>query len=440
MGWFTSRKHKLDRGTTIDADFIPYDNKGYIIHLDGFGCSSDFSNIVTPHGQAQAYKLVRDIRMVINRRAGIFRNGKVWILDEDGNEPTTEEANNARKLLLNPNPLQTWTDFYIQQKVYKYIFGYCPVYKLRPVGMPGISALYNILPLIFEEKHTGQLYMQSDINNIISSYYLNYGGEKISLRVEDVYIAKDTTVNLDPNCFLPESRLTALQYDAALVRALGDARFTMVEKRGALGILSNDTKDAAGHLPVTDEEKKQIQREYSKYGLSTHKNQLIITDANLKWQQMAISTKDLMLLELGEDAKIQIADMFDYPAELLSSIKGTTYANKREAKKSLYEDVALPEAVSDSEQLTRELELESCRIEIDFSEVPVLQEDEKMRAETLRNTISALDTAYAKGIISILEYRTELSNLIEIEPEDIPDENNGQEANQETETGSGEND
>lgn len=410
----------IDRGATTSADFIPVDADGHIIHLGCFGNPEDFSNIHTPMGQALAYRIVSPVRTIINRRASAFGNGRIWVLDKDGNEPSTTEANEARNLLLQPNPLQTWEEFYIQQKIYKNIFGFCPVYKVRPIGFTSVKALYNILPIIFSVELTGKLYMQTDIKNIIKSYKITFEGKEEVLEIDDVYISKDISTNVECFKVIPESRLCSLRYESAISNALGDAKFTMVAKRGALGILSNESKDSIGIKPISKEERQSIKREYRNYGLTYDNEQVIITEANLKWQQMAISTKELMLIELGDDATMRIADAYDYPYELLGSIKGVTFSNKLEAKKQFYQDAVVPEAKSDEKALTKFLGLKNCHVEIDFSEVPVLQEDKKLNSETLDITITALRKAYEIDLVSIEECRQELSNIMKIDPKKIP--------------------
>jgi hypothetical protein len=400
-------------------DFIPVNDKGDVINFRDFGCTSDFSNIATMEGQELAYSIVQPIKTIINRRSAVFGNGKLWILDKNGNEVNTTEANEARALLKNPNPTQTWTDFYLQQKVYKYVFGYCPIYLLRPAGMKKVSAIYNILPTIFLVEFTRKLYQQTDIKEIIKSYKIAHNGMVSELSIDDVYISRDLSLSLDPYELLPESRLCAMQYETALVHALGEAKYTMVSRRGALGILSNEAKDSVGALPLDPTEKKEIQDEYKRYGLSTSKNQIIITNANLKWQQMGISTRDLMLVELGDDTVMKIADAYDYPYELLGNTRGVTFANKNEAKKQFYNDVVIPEATADSEALTKLLELKNCHVDIDFSNVPVLQDDRKQKAETLSTTVGALSAALNANIISVEEYREELSKIIDIDPKNI---------------------
>jgi phage portal protein BeeE len=416
-------------------DFAPYNDKGGVIMFSGFGDTGDFSNIKTAEGQASAYQLVHAVRTVINRCSTPFGNGEVWVLDKNGNEVKTREATEAAALLKNPNPTQTWVEFYVQQNIYKRVFGYCPVYAVRPVGLRMVAALYNVLPLIFSVEYTGKLYNQTSIADIVKSYRIAHNGVSMELPIEDVYINRDDTASMDTVELLPDSRLCSLRYESALALSLSDAKYAIVARRGALGILTNETHDAVGSVPLSPEEKKDVQEDYSRYGLSTQKNQIVISSANLRWQQIGLGVRDLMLNEQGEDVKMQLADAYDYPYEMLGSTRGVTFANKNEAKKQFYNDTVIPSAKKDSEALTKFLGLENCRVDISFSKVPALQADKKQQAETLSTTIAALGSAYREGAISMEEYRKELSNLIDIDPGVIPEKPDTQNEQQPKDTG-----
>jgi phage portal protein BeeE len=255
--------------------------------------------------------------------------------------------------------------------------------------------------------------------------------------VEDVYISRDASASMEAISLLPDSRLCSLQHEVALARALSEAKYAIVARRGALGILSNESHDAGGHIPLQPEEKKAVQDEYLRYGLSTKQNQIIITDANLRWQQIGLSVRELMLVELGEDTKMQLADAYDYPYEMLGSTRGVTFANKNEAKKQFYNDTVIPEASEDGAALTKFLQLEGGHVEIDFSKVTVLQEDKQKKAATLNTTVSALGSAYREGVISVEEYRKELSDLIDIDPDAVPEQQPTNENENEQQQGTG---
>jgi hypothetical protein len=111
-----------------------------------------------------------------------------------------------------------------------------------------------------------------------------------------------------------------------------EARNVLITRKGALGILSNQTRDAAGSKPLKEGEKKEVQEDFQKYGLGKDQYQVIITNANLKWQPMTFSTKDLMLMEELEDSTRAIADNLDYPMYLLGFKEGSTFSNVGEQR------------------------------------------------------------------------------------------------------------
>lgn len=423
MSWLDKGLSKLGLAR---INFIPSDANGNTIDIVGdSSCVMGWDDINTHIGQAIAYHTISPLQSIINKRSSLFQNGKVWVIDKDGNEPTTQEAERVRKLLKNPNPLQTWSEFYIQQKVYKYVFGYCPVYAVRGKLDNLPIALYNILPEIFNVETTGKLHKQIYIEDIIKSYYLKYGDEKIYLNINDVCILKDVTPCLETikeNSeneinILPHSRLIALRFEAAICEKLSEAKYVITAKRGALGILSNDATDAGGNTALPKDEKENLQKEFARsYGLSLAQAQVIITRANLKWQQMSLSVRELQLIELTEDAVKQMSDAYDCPYELLANITGVTYANKNEAKKSIYQDIVIPESKDDAEALTKLLMLDNLIINIDYYHVAIMQEDLQRRSTTITTIINGLNSATQSGLIDRFEARKELSKYIDIDP------------------------
>ena len=61
------------------------------------------------------------------------------------------------------------------------------------------------------------------------------------------------------------------------------------------------------------------------------------------------------------------------------------------------------------------------KIRVDYTDVEALQKDRKSEADTLNNIINALNNALKVDGISMLEYRTVLSEYLDINPEEIPE-------------------
>lgn len=377
---------------------------------DGDVCSPGFEiNLESFDGIDVAYKKCSTIQTITNRAAMSMSNGKWWIVDKSDND-VSDKYKDLQRLLLKPNPIQSWTEFIIQMDVYRQLYGEVFIWAVKPVGysVQEASALWVINPSYISIEQTGRMYLQSDIDSIVLKYYLGYGKEKVELDKDCLLHIRDTNQNLafGPDNIRGISRLHGLYYPVRNIIQAEEAIYSLNRDRGAQGILSNETKDNIGSIAVTEEEKKEIQRYYhSRYGLSEGQSKIIITNANLKWQQMSYNVKDLMLFE-GISKNIQtLTDAFGYPYELLANDNGATYVNKAEAKKWFYQDTVIPISKVYAEKFSKFFQLDNDSIYIDFSDVECLKESEKEAADALYRKNEAMRIAYEKGVVSKAEWR-----------------------------------
>lgn len=358
----------------------------------------------------KAYEMCPPVNAIINKKAQAYINGKTWVLNLDGNqknkEATTTDAKKLQTLFKKPNPLQSWKQFEAQGYIYQQLFGYTIVLPIKPVGFKeniDATALWNIPPSMVDIEETNKLFYQSDTTGMIKQVVLNYKGTRTILNVEDIYIMKDFTPSFC-SLIIPDSRIHALELPINNIIGAYESRNVLINYRGALGILSQDPGGGAyGTIPMTDAQKENLQNEFRRYGLSNHQWQFIITSATLKWQQMGVSTKDLMLFEEIEADTMAICDSYSYPYQLMSSAKGTTFSNLNEGKKLLYQDATMPEAESMYEQWNQLFNTAKYGIYIDkdYSHVAVLQED-KQQAATARKTFDdAMLIEFQNGLITL---------------------------------------
>jgi hypothetical protein len=135
----------------------------------------------------------------------------------------------------------------------------------------------------------------------------------------------------------------------------------LINRRGALGILSNNGKDVNGTLPLDPEEKKALEEDFKRYGIRKEQVQMIITNAALSWQQMGYPTKELMLFEEIEDDIMRMCDTYSYPYRLLSSNQANSLGGT-DAKvfdKRLYQAAIIPESESMYDQWNDFFDLET---------------------------------------------------------------------------------
>lgn len=399
---------------SMTGDIPIYDT---LKHIDFFSyvgdnCTPGFTiQLSCFDGLEEAFKKCSPLSTIINRNAMAMANAKWWLTDNE-TDSEVKGYDNIKRLLKNPNPLQSWTEFMIQLDTYRQLYGEVFVYAPTGLGfsIQDAMALLVINPRYIEIKQTNKLYFQNDIDEIIEAYYLNIDGTRKELNKSNVLHIKDTYQNL---CFNSmnirgASRISGLEYPIRNIIQAQEAVYSLNKDRGAQGILANSSSDSLGAMPLNEEEKKNIQKQFlGRYGLRDGQGKVIITDASLRWQQMSFNVKDLMLFEGIKSNIEQMADAFSYPFELLANQNGTTYNNKNEAKKILYQDNTIPVSKIYNECFTSFFGLNNTNISLyaDFSEVECLQEGEKEKATALNMKITALSKAYHDGIITLEEYR-----------------------------------
>ena len=354
----------------------------------------------------KAYVKCPPLTAIINKKAQAYINGKTWIMDEQGKESVSLFSNKIKKLLAKPNPLQSWKQFEAQNYIYQQIFGFCIVLPIIPVGWKGnenASSIWNIPGNMIVPKETSKIFYQTDLSGILEKITLVYKGVTSELPLDKIYIFKDFTPSFNSLIF-PESRICSLELPINNIIGAYESRNVLINYRGALGIISNNQKDAAGYIPLKENDKIQLQKDFLRYGLKGQQWKFIITSADLKWQSMSVPTKDLMLFEEVTDNTMAACDAYNYPYPLMSSARTNSLggSNADPNKKLLYQDAIIPESESmyDQWNIFFKCAENKVRMEKDYSHVAVLQAD-KGQTATARNTMGqALDREFKNNWIT----------------------------------------
>lgn len=372
-------------------------------------------NLDDMHGLREAYCKCSPVSTIINRLASSMANGKWWIVDKNNNcVSDSTKYRSIAELLKRPNPLQTWTEFINQLDIYRPLYGITYVYANVSIGMlspADASSLWAINPeRIKPVFKTNVIYFANKVEDIIEKYVITVGNTTIDVDPKHILVIRDSfgaIQSFDKPHSL--SRIKGLKNEVRNIIQAQEAIYSLNKDRGAQGIITNKTKDASGSMPLTPDEKKQIQDQYKKqFGLSENQAKIIITDSDLGWQQLTFSVKDLMLFEGIKQNIESVSDALNYPFELLANQKGTTFENRAEAIKYLYQDNIIPTSNLYEEKFSEFFGLDEVKIEIDFSDVEYLKEAEKEKAEAYFKKNQGLQIAYKLGVITKEEYRIEL--------------------------------
>lgn len=359
-----------------------------------------------------AYNLCPPLKAIIAKRAKAFNSGKLGIVNHSTGKPATGRAE-LKALLDRPNVLQSGDQFFAQQNIYIDIFGYCPVLKVTPAGMPDtVTSIWNIPPWLFDIEYTTKWLQQFSIDGIYKDFYIFWNGERVKLDAKNLGFIFDDGIGTetDSNLTIPDSRLVSLEYPVSNIVAAYKSRNTLITKRGAIGILSNEAEDESGNVALRPGEKEGIQKDFAKYGLVGQPFQIIVSDAKLKWQQMGFPTSELMLFEEVQDAIDRLCDGYGYPPELIARSKDTTFDNKKQARKDFIENTIQPESKSRLLQLTRVIApTDTIEVTRDYSGLTVFQEDAKFKSDILKQAIDSMIALLSKQLMSVDECREKLS-------------------------------
>ena len=366
------------------------------------------------HSYVSAYFDCPTLSAIINRKAQSYINGHVSINIADGNDRGIESessvARKIRNLMNEPNPIQTWKQFEAQNYIYTQLFGYCIVLIQKPSGFTqayDATAMWNIPPHIVQMDPTNKMFYR-DKKNGIDSILVSYGGEEAFLPMDDVFIIKDIMPSFN-NVFIPDSRVKTVEMPINNIMGAYESRNILINSRGALGMITNKTKDAYSSIPLKPKEKEDLYNDFKRmYGMRTGQSKIIISSADLDWQSMVLPTKELMLFEAVADSNNRICDTYMFPPELLGKMaSSTTSSNMQTATRNLYQDAIIPESEHTYAQWNRLFNCKEHNIIISkcYKHLSVLQPDRKAEAEAILRLNQAIQIEFRNDLVTLNEWR-----------------------------------
>ncbi|GIV35394.1 MAG: hypothetical protein KatS3mg031_2929 [Chitinophagales bacterium] len=345
---------------------------------------------------AAAYLSIPEIHIVINIKARAFSNARF-----SGDAQTL-------KLLQEPNWLQSGKEFLLYTKIMREVYGNEYIFVLRPFGMNTPRALYSLMPLYVKAK------IKQDAPYFFTTepeveYKYDDNKHKLVLNQADVIHFTSNRFQIG-NEIAGNSTLDALTPVINNIINAYEARGVLLRYRGALGILSNETKDGVGNPYVMDEKEKQrIQQEYSNYGLRSDQYQIIITNQSVKWQQMTVDPDKLGIFEEIRESYNKILDAFGVPPDLVTRQQGSTYENQRQAELGFYVRTIIPEM---SEWIAGINSALGSNITAEYTHLPIFNDNIKTRNENLIARVNALSRMLADGVIDKNVYLREVEEFL----------------------------
>ena len=378
---------------------------------EGFEQNVDVYSIIT-----KTHEIFNSIPQIVERKTS-----EGWELEED---------TSIHELWANPNNEKgyTWADINTQRIIY--LLGNGNSYM---IGQDGISSRFDEVDVLPSPAITISTSADFFIPNV--EYNFRLGSNVRNYTKDDLQQIK---------LFNPSfSSVTEAQYGLSLIQVASrvvktgndrwDASATLFQNRGAIGFITD-----ASDRPMESEEVEAVQAAFDGRSTGTDKyGRTLVTNKNLKYQQMAMSSTDLQLVEQGVVGLRALCNVLGYDAALFNDPAGKKNNNRKESEKSMYTNVMMSLAEVFDSSDTRFIAKNhypdgSRRIRHDFSEIEVLQSDKKVEAEKDKIEMEGINIVMSmqipleakKGLlIEKYEINEDLANLITQEVEVKQDKN-----------------
>lgn len=256
------------------------------------------------------------------------------------------ENSGLSQLLIRPNEVQGWSEFIFESIGFKKITGNAYTYGLEPVGFDGLyTKLYN---------------MPSHITEIVSGTWQEpVKGYKIYWTFDKALeISKENILHQkewNPDYQQDGSALYGLSPMQPLLRPLQrsnesyDASLALMANGAPAGVLSNEMDKVMAPEQV-DLAQENLTK---KFGGGKNKNKIAVSATKVNWQSIGLSSVDLEILESNNADLRDFCRVFGVPSVLISDTEQSTYNNVSEAKKSVWQELFIPELNSLRDGLNR---------------------------------------------------------------------------------------
>ena len=389
----------------------------------------DMSTLI---GKRKALLTCTPFASVIDKCGSMFSIGNFYVQDADGDEHNSpknkdgktdslyQKYESVRKLLRQPNALQSGRQFNKQVEINLKTFGYCAIYIFRSIPSELPLAMWIIPPEIFKAELTGSLWMQSELSGIIKKAYIEWGGKQIELEEHEYFIISDANAIVSPNGdnLAYQSKIDSLTEPVSNWMAQMRARGTLIVDGGPKGIICDDSGgDIYGNSSLDSKEQDNLNSKFKKrFGIVNKLYSILVTTAKLKWVPITANTKDLMLHDEDDKCRDTIADTIGINTNLVKA--DSKYENQASSEKAAYQNLIIPDAENYTEALTRALNQDGVFIKLDYTHVSALQENKADSARAFSLASTAARNLYNDKILTLTEVRKELANYIDINPDE----------------------
>jgi len=350
------------------------------------GNSAVYVHIDTTKAIEEGYNGNTAVYSIVNTDAEKFASIPAYVYSK-GDKDKVPMENDLSKLLNRPNDYQGADSFFQLLRAYRLLTGESFIWLNRGVladdkegkdrlAMP-VLEMY-VLP-------SDRVIIKPDPTNIfgVIGYELD-NGQRLPILKEDILHWKGISLLFDESTrehLRGQSPLSAGYKTLQANNSATDSEVRMYQNDGAKGALYNETFDSLD--PVQKQSIKDVVDR--KVNNSDIKGAVATLPGKWGYLDFGKSNTDLGLLDGKDYSMKELCFLFGVPYELFDN--ATTYANRKEAQKGWVSNRIIPATKQLSDELNRVLPVafndENLYIAFDPSDLPEMQEDMKLKIETM---------------------------------------------------------
>lgn len=349
------------------------------------------------NNEYKLYRTTPELFIVINKFATMFSNG-VFVV-KDYKTGKIIENHPLLKVLEKPNPLMNRNTWLMDIAVCYHVFGTSFNYMNKGSQLSGYPSSFMPLPNAELKTFLGsKLYKATKLDEIVKGYEIGTGKNTEKFDTNEVFFIKRLGSDQPTKGI---SVLESLEMPISNIRGAYGFRNVNIVKRGALGLISPES-NASGTIMLDEEDRLELEKQFvnDTHGIFDGQSPLKFTEKAVKYQQLSYPIRESMVFEEVDADMLKIIDAVGLNANIFSKKDSPKYENLLQGLKMAYQDAIIPFAEMFCFALNDTLELfdKGFYVELDYSNVPAMKDDEKSKAEILKTKVEARKILIESGM------------------------------------------
>ena len=309
-------------------------------------------------------------------------------------------------LLMRPNPLQSYSEFFSSLFGYVLLSGNAYILKTgSDMGAP--KELHQLRPDRINIKGSGkpipEKYEYMVNGRVANTYMIDQENGFSELKHIKLWNPLDDYYGLSP------MSAAAVEVDQFNMSSKHNVNLLQNGARPSGAVIFKPQDDAGFAVNLSESQRQQLITDMNnRFTGANNAGRPMLLEGDFDWKEMGLSPKDMDFATLKHMSATDIALCFGVPSQLVGVPDSQTYSNVAEARLALYEETIIPhlrKIASDLNEWLVPLFDDRLTLEFDIDSIPAL-------SERVRKTYENVTSAVREGIMT----RNEAREKIGLEP------------------------